>query len=398
MQFKFRNVNDAFLGLITGFANGSIPTSRRRSRVGKVMVVDEPVMVTYTYPRERVLFNAARDANPFFHLFESLWMLAGRNDVEPLAHYNSQMVNYSDNGETFNGAYGYRWCRHGRTMTEACSRWFNNNFNALKSVGDCSWKCPVCGGCGYAPNTTYPDPMCYGCGGSGVLNPSEHDQLSLIIDQLKRKPGSRRCVLQMWNVEDDLLKIDVTKEVCCNTHAYFSLRDEGIGSGPVRLDMTVCNRSNDMIWGMLGANVVHFSFLQEYIANCLGVGVGVYNQFSNNLHVYTERWEPEKWLANTMVFDYANCNTVPLVKNQTVFDQECAAFIDSWLGNWTEPFLARVAAPMCRAFNLHKYRRYAEALAVVSQVESDDWQVAAFNWISKRKQLWENKNVSSCVE
>jgi hypothetical protein len=47
------------------------------SRAGDVLVAPHPVMSVTSIPTERVLFDPARDANPFFHLFESLWMLAG---------------------------------------------------------------------------------------------------------------------------------------------------------------------------------------------------------------------------------------------------------------------------------------------------------------------------------
>jgi len=80
----------------------------RSSRNGPTLEVMEPVSVTYERPTERVLFDKERDANPFFHLFESLWMLAGRNDVAFLNEYNSQMKQYSDDGEGFNAAYGQR--------------------------------------------------------------------------------------------------------------------------------------------------------------------------------------------------------------------------------------------------------------------------------------------------
>ena len=38
-----------------------------------------------------------------------------------------------------------------------------------------------------------------------------------------------------------------SKDVPCNTHAYFAINAEG------SLDLTVCNRSNDLVWGCLGA-------------------------------------------------------------------------------------------------------------------------------------------------
>jgi thymidylate synthase len=321
-------------------------------------MINEPVLITYERPCERVLFNQARDANPFFHLYEALWMLAGRNDVAPLAYYNSKIAEMaSDDGKTFNGAYGYRWRAY---------------------RGD-------------------PD----------------HDQLPLLIQHLKAKPESRRAVLSMWNVEDDLLKINSSKDVACNLSVMFAIRKEEVPDferpistklGPLPtakryLDMTVTNRSNDMLLGMLGANYVHFTFLQEYMAAHLGVEVGKYHHFTNNLHVYEKDWEPEKWL---------NDNTpeikghFPLVKDPKVFDQELFVFVETWaLGNgkeeptvkmrWEEPFFSEVARPMMRAFYAHKERDYRKARMWIDSMKGDDWRLACKNWIEKRESKWEAK-------
>jgi hypothetical protein len=51
------------------------------SRVGDVLVMPRPIMTEYADPTNRVLFSPMRDANPFFHVMETLWMLAGRNDL-----------------------------------------------------------------------------------------------------------------------------------------------------------------------------------------------------------------------------------------------------------------------------------------------------------------------------
>lgn len=355
MDYRFRNVNDAFLGLvwdISRLADHPEFVGQTASRAGKVRLFRRPVLVTYENPLECVLFNKARDANPFFHLFESLWMLAGRRDVAPLAYYNSQISEVaSDDGIIFNGAYGCRWRKANQKWVEVET-----------SIG-------------MLPEWQY------------------DDQLKIIIDQLKRKPESRRCVLQMWDVENDLLRIDTTKDCCCNTHAYFAIQDG-------KLDMTVCNRSNDMIWGMLGANVVHFSFLLEYMAACIGVKVGVYNHFTNNLHVYLDRFEPEKWIKDSMRFDYDCCTTVPLVSNPEVFDAEVVQFIDNkdWTRVWQEPFLNTVAAPMCWAFELHKRRDYRSSLNAIETIAADDWRFAARNWIEKRKANWEKKSAQASTD
>jgi hypothetical protein len=149
MHFHCTDVNDAFLRLVKAFADPMFQVRRSSSRVGDVLLIDEPVIITYKRPLQRVLFNPWRDCNPFFHLFESLWMLAGRNDVAPLAYFNSKISDIaSDDGQTFNGAYGYRW-RHTETHYE-------------------------------------------GSGYDGGIVSTPIDQLAIIIDQLKQKPDSRR--------------------------------------------------------------------------------------------------------------------------------------------------------------------------------------------------------------
>lgn len=341
-------VNDAFRMLVEEFAKdplleeGEIAKCKNSSRVGNVIQAVEPVIVTYLNPTHRVLFNQARDANPFFHLMESLWMLAGRDNVTPMAYYSSKIADIaSDDGVSFNGAYGFRW-RHSTSGT----RHIDESVNV--------------------------------------------DQLEIIINQLKSKPTDRRCVLQMWNVEDDLLKINSTKDVCCNTNAYFLINNN-------RLDMTVCNRSNDLILGMLGANVVHFSFLLEYMAAHIGVEVGVYNQVTNNLHVYESNFKPEEWLEDATPNYYnrlPRINGVKLVKDPKQFDRELKIFNEEWLGldlseSWVatfkEPFFQTVAMPMALAFVYHKRREYKKANQYCSEILADDWRIACTNWVRKRE-------------
>lgn len=390
MHLSTRNVNTAFQMYVQGIHDGSLQTRQEKTRNGPVLQIDEPVMTTYEKPLERVLFNQGRDCNPFMHVYEAMWMLAGRNDVSPLAYYAPQVKNYSDDGETFNGAYGYRW-RHANTG-HVKDKAGNVSFHGVDS---------------YTPEEKWR---------VEIRNCWQEDQLDVIVKHLKKKPNSRRVNLQMWNVEDDLLKIDTGKDVCCNTNVYFSLRelingaddkydrDRGARPKVFVLDMTVCNRSNDLVWGMLGANIVHFSFLQEYLACRLGVEVGRYIQFSNNLHVYTENnsgFHPEKWLANSedlyTVSPATNMVHVPLVRDPVMFDREVKEFVelnrreldDETL--WVEPFFTLVAQPMCNAFHRHKARDYASALAWCSEIHATDWRVAATQWIIKRRNNYQAK-------
>lgn len=396
MHLKFDNVNDAFYGIVRGIHNGIIPTRKQASRNGDTLQVEEPLLVTYANPRRRVLFNPARDCNPFFHLYEALWMLAGRNDVAPLAYYNSRMKDYSDDGVTLNGAYGRRWREARRSWTD-------------------------------------PD---------GVRNGTEYDQLEILVQHLNAQPNSRRAVLQMWNVEDDLLKIealapcrekgcvngkwqnaagramlaegancpickgtgksgkDFSKDVCCNLSVMFSIRSSlntngadhqydvsrGVDKEVRWLDMTITNRSNDLIWGMLGANYVHFTILQEYMAAKLGVEVGVYNHFTNNAHVYLNNWKPEEWLEAHEMAHYRMGDLLPLVHTVSDFDKELHSATEHWGEAWeptlySEPFFMMAR----RVFQLHWQYKHGKAPLVQSDAFWNvDWIIAAKEWLQRR--------------
>ena len=193
----------------------------RDSRNGKVLYMPAPVTIWHQTPENCISFDADRDANPFFHIAEAIWMLGGCEHVSWLARILPNIRDFSDNGSTFNGPYGYRWINQ--------------------------WQ----------------------------------DQLAEIVAILMDSPDSRRAVLQVWSPSD--LGKD-SKDLPCNTQAYFTIDNDS------KVSMTVCNRSNDLIWGALGANVVHFSFLLSHIAAQLGREVGSYYQFTNNLHVYEKHF------------------------------------------------------------------------------------------------------------
>lgn len=239
ITFRARNANQMLPEVMRDLA---IRGERRESRNGPVLKFREPVSLQYHRPTERVVFWEERDANPTFHLLEALWMLAGRRDVAFVAGLVPRMASFSDDGQTFNGAYGHRWRSH---------------FGA--------------------------------------------DQLKSIANALRDNPDCRRQVLAIWDGHHDLGLRSV--DLPCNTHAYLSRDGEG------RLDLMVCNRSNDLVWGALGANVVHFSVMQEYVAALIGCPVGRYWQVTNNLHLYTERHEGLLGLKRLTGLNYATRKT-----------------------------------------------------------------------------------------
>lgn len=697
MHLTFDSVNDAFRRLVRGIHTGEIPTVQRPSRNGDVLQIDEPVTITYRKPTRRVLFNPVRDANPFFHVYEALWMLAGRNDVAPLTYYNSRMREFSDDGETLNGAYGYRWREANQldiivdhlkvdpTSRRAVLQMWNveddllklGHYEPCKERGCVNGKwqnarglamlaegadCPICRGAGkrlkdfskdvccLAPEVKFRSPegdtdiaslagrfqsesgfkfpvysidtvtgdqqICWMTNawktgvkpvfkvsfddGSSVRMTADHKVfrktkmfdgkrcIGIKVDEVTvgdlsvgdrllatlsedsaartnvggyrqykrnvfRNTGGRNMALehreyvrlfqplldghlvhhengnkldnrlsnltQMVNRDHyrmgktgqdnphcrmsaddkvargrkhsasiraywDGVPADVRSAMMthkknrtpeqeqliadfrgsrsnhkvvgieragvtpvydftvpgrhnavlsngvvvhnCNLSVMFSLRN--VESEPTilpdhanpgrhntmttirrHLDMTVTNRSNDLIWGLLGANVVHFSFLQEYLAARLGVEVGRYNQFTNNLHVYTERWKPEEWLAyresgydgwesfDSLTHRFSTypegVEPFPLVKDPIAFDRELPLFVKRFSGKlppeelaaqWSEPFFNDVAQPMLIAFSCAKEGDYHSALLGMEEIAAQDWRVVATQWLERR--------------
>lgn len=332
MQFSVdgRNVNHTMIDGMKLMLSEGVP---HKSRVGEVIEILHPVISCYRKPRERMCYYAERDANPYFHIFEALWMLVGTNDVKWLERFNPRMLEFSDDGQTLNGAYGKRW-----------RSWFG------------------------------------------------YDQIDAVITNLKNDKGTRRAVVAIWDGYKDLTNTK-SKDLPCNISVIFQLRHG-------KLQMTVNNRSNDMLWGAYGANVVHFSFLQEYIADMIGAEVGEYFQISNNLHVYTnkEGYPLEKCKNIKELFDPYQENgdnftySKKLVEDAPNFMNDLQDFMETAQSNQkrlfpaTNPWFTDVAYPMLESYNAFKAKDYPKAFQFLEDIKAPDIQLACKMWLDRRYQ------------
>jgi thymidylate synthase len=209
-----------------------------------------------------------------------------------------------------------------------------------------------------------------------------YDQLYEIIGQLKKTPNTRQAVLQMWGAgRDDLIQSDPKP---CNLVASFHIDNEN------QLNMTIFNRSNDLILGCCGANAVHFALLQEYIASMIDIKMGSYWQVSTNLHLYRKHWD--KASSDVFLEDYER--TEPLIKYPKTFDEELnetMLYIDEmheyregYMGNISNPFLSEVVIPMATAHWMYKARNFKEALDAIDSVRAEDWRRAGKEWLERR--------------
>ena len=314
LSMTYRDVNQAYFELQT-IKNQFCKWEETRN--GKAFVFQTPVCVTTTTPSCRVLFDSKRDANPFFHYMEALWMMAGRNHVSFPAHFAKNILNYSDEGKFLHGAYGYRW---------------RNQFGM--------------------------------------------DQVETAIQMLKRDHTTRRVVIAMWDPRHDL-EIN-SKDLPCNTHIYFRIQDH-------RLDMTVCNRSNDLVWGMMGSNIVHFSVLHEYIANGVGVDLGNLHQFTNNLHVYKEFVDKYMLFSeDTWYLDHPDFQRTAF-SPQTLDLEELDDFVDLEERIYRCPIIRDNAVPMMDAWRAYKADSLPEAIHVAGRIHDEDWRKGCKEWLERRR-------------
>lgn len=345
MEIRAQNTNslaDVVYGI---FMRDFHNVTHQTSRNGPVLRIREPVAICIHKPWQRVNFCPVRDANPFFHLMEGLAMLGPLNSVQYLAHFAKNMASFSDDGVTFNAFYG------SRARARPC------RFKDLSTM----------------------------------------DQFHEVIDILLKDLDSRRAVVDLWDHHDLLMN---TQDMACNLSLLFDIQDN-------HLCMTSYNRSNDAILGgVSGANIVHLSMFQEYVACAVGLPMGAWWHVSNNLHIYTEN---PKWAKLCGHYASHGAFEKPLhvypdtsqnmfsMQDRLRFDRELTAFltvtshairgglnatVQTQLDN---AFLQRTALPMFNAWQERISDPTGQtSLETIKAVQAADWRIAAYDWVKRR--------------
>lgn len=155
---SYRNVNDAFLGLLREVVIGHeivVRGDKTRELLAQTIQIERPL--------ERCVLVPGRNNNVFASIAESMWVLAGRNDIEYLNGYLKRAKDYSDDGSTWRGAYGPRL----------------RNWNGV-------------------------------------------DQLEQIIAILRNDPASRRALATIFDPDRDFVE---SKDIPCNNWLHFIARN-----------------------------------------------------------------------------------------------------------------------------------------------------------------------------
>jgi thymidylate synthase len=192
---EYSNINTALLGLLTSIETQGREVTTRGSATKEI----GPIQFTVTNPLQRCLLLPGRANNIFASIAETMWVLAGRNDVEFLQHYLPRAGDFSDDGLTWRAGYGPR----------------------LRNWG-------------------------------GV------DQLDEVRKILLDEPSSRRAVAIIFDPASDYTE---SKDIPCNNWLHFTIRDSALNAHiAIRSNDVIWGFSgiNNFEWSVLLEMMAHW--------------------------------------------------------------------------------------------------------------------------------------------
>lgn len=217
------------------------------SRVGTTKELTH-VGITLLEPWNREILVKDRKPNLAAQIAETMWVLAGRDDIAWLENYLPRVRDFSDDGETWRAGYGARlrrWEDHGHAKTIDQWRW--------------------------------------------------------LVQHLSDQPESRRAVMSIW---DPAIDTADGKDIPCNDWLSFLGRNG-------RLDLHVAIRSNDVIWGWSGINQFEWSALLEITAAMTGMECGALHFSTTSFHLYDHHFAKAEKIRTSRLPDLSHVKDSP---------------------------------------------------------------------------------------
>jgi len=261
-MYTFLNLDQTLIGMSQVLLDEG---TWRTVRGFNCLEIPHPVLIEIVNPTDRYITIPARKWNKTLPWAESLWMVLGMNDLHSLVgDYLKSLYTYADDGHTWRGGYGPRIRGFSGIATD-----YNVSSPKTRDVAR-----------GYVKTV---------------------DQLKYVVDAIKRDPYTRQAIIQIGDPVKDCFdyddKIKQTKDFPCSRTLQFMVVDG-------RLNCSLTIRSNDLMYGLSAVNTTNFTLMQEYIANILGIPVGKYYMFINNLHIYKPHLDAIKIFAEMNMADY----------------------------------------------------------------------------------------------
>ena len=239
---SYVNASDALPNLLYRILKRGEVTPSRNGETKELLMEQ----FTLRNPRQRYITTPGRRVSLPAQIAETMWLLAGRNDIGWLENYLPRAKDFSDDGEIWRGAYGPR-----------IRKW--QSFSREAEMNE--------------------------------LEITEIDQLAHVVQLLKEDPGTRRAVITIYDPAID--SVGVSKDRPCNNWVHFVGRN-GFLHGHVTI------RSNDVFWGWSGINQFEWSALLEIVAGLVGMQVGTLTFSVSSLHLYDRHYDRAQELADSM--------------------------------------------------------------------------------------------------
>jgi thymidylate synthase len=237
---------------------------------------------------------------------------------------------------------------------------------------------------------------------------SKIDQLAVVVEALYHNRASRQAVISLWDPEEDAGAS--SRDIPCTNWLHFQVKNDA-------LDLTVAMRSNDLIWGFSGVNVVNFTLLQEVVAALIDCEVGVYRHVCDNMHAYERHFDRLEPMAlspdlydyilgeEALPFDDYGLGGVEGLRRLTEDLAKAMAYVDEARRLEPDPSnfpdLGLVAQrlglrpdtfPVQWAFFMSLWPYAKEDVGTdgvwrhrLRQLDVPDWEAAALSWLSENK-------------
>lgn len=114
------------------------------------------------------------------------------------------------------------------------------------------------------------------------------DQISNLINQIKKNPDSRRLIVSAWNVAD----VEKMALPPCHTMFQFYV-SPSINGGKRKLSCQLYQRSADVFLGV-PFNIASYALLTMMIAQVCDLGVGDFVHTFGDVHIYSNHLEQVK--------------------------------------------------------------------------------------------------------
>ena len=202
------------------------------------------------------------------------------------------------------------------------------------------------------------------------------DQLLRVIDEIMGDYGTRQAVIQIWSADDLGAQ---TKDKACNLAVVFRRAIRGKNA---ELDMTVYNRSNDIVWGMFGTNLVQFTMLHEVVAAMTRLKLGVYTHVTSCVHFYEHHKQLVTDFTNVSGTDeHEGCEKIPLDDSffHDIAIWDTAETVDDYFGD----FFKLIVFPMRKAWEFRKDS--VQSREYLRMIEQLDWRWACLHYLTGTK-------------